>query len=80
MAMVDLKGNKRTLSEFWESLRGLAWSPNGDEVWFAATRSGVARALYAVTLNGVERHVLTVPGGLSLRDISTRLACSNFPR
>jgi Tol biopolymer transport system component len=70
VAIVDLNGSKRTLSEFWESLRGLAWSPNGEEVWFAATRSGVARALYAVTLNGVERHVLTVPGGLSLRDIS----------
>jgi eukaryotic-like serine/threonine-protein kinase len=55
---------------FWESLRGLAWSPHGDEVWFAAARSGVSRALYAVTLNGHERRVLTVAGGLSLRDIS----------
>jgi DNA-binding winged helix-turn-helix (wHTH) protein/Tol biopolymer transport system component len=70
VAIVDLNGGKRTLSVFWESLRGLAWSPHGDEVWFAATRSGVTRALYAVTLNGSERRVLTVPGGLSLRDIS----------
>ena len=70
VAIVDLNGNKRTLSGFWESLRGLAWSPNGDEVWFAATRSGVARALYAVTLNGRERRVLSVVGSLSLRDIS----------
>jgi len=70
VAVVDLKGNKRTLSVFWESLRGLAWSPQGDEVWFAAARSGVSRALYAVTLNGQERRVLTVAGGLSLRDIS----------
>src|SRR5258708_778508 len=70
-AIVDLNGNnKKMLSRFWESLRGLAWSPPGDEVWFAATRSGVTRALYAVTLNGVERPVMTVPGGLSLRDIS----------
>ena len=71
VVVIDLNGkNKRTLSGFWESLRGLAWSPQGDEVWFAATRSGVARALYAVTLTGSERRVLTVPGGLSLRDIS----------
>jgi eukaryotic-like serine/threonine-protein kinase len=70
VAVVDLNGNKRTLSVFWESLRGLAWSPHGDEVWFAAARSGVSRALYAVTLNGRERRVLTVAGGLSLRDIS----------
>jgi eukaryotic-like serine/threonine-protein kinase len=70
VAIVDLNGNKRTLSGFWESLRGLAWSPRGDEVWFAATRSGLARALYAVTLGGRERKVLSVAGGLSLRDIS----------
>jgi eukaryotic-like serine/threonine-protein kinase len=70
VAIVDLNGNKRTLSGFWESLRGLAWSPRGDEVWFSATRSGVARALYAVTLTGRERRVLNVAGGLSLQDIS----------
>jgi Tol biopolymer transport system component len=70
VAIVDLNGNKRTLSMFWESLRGLAWSPHGDEVWFAAARSGVLRALYAVTLNRRERRVLSVAGGLSLRDIS----------
>jgi eukaryotic-like serine/threonine-protein kinase len=70
VAIVDLNGNERTLSGFWESLRGLAWSPHGDEVWFAAASSGGARALHAVTLNGSERRVLTVAGGLSLRDIS----------
>jgi DNA-binding winged helix-turn-helix (wHTH) protein/Tol biopolymer transport system component len=70
VVIVDLKGNMKTLSGFWESLRGLAWSPLGDEVWFAAARSGVARALYAVSLNGSDRTVLTVAGGLSMRDIS----------
>lgn len=70
VSVVDLSGKKRTLSGFWESLRGLAWSPTGDEVWFAATHSGVDRALYAVTLNGHERRVLSVVGGLSLDDIS----------
>jgi eukaryotic-like serine/threonine-protein kinase len=70
VAIVDLSGNKKTLSGFWESLRGLAWRPSGDEVWFAAARSGVARALYGVNLNGQERQILSVPGGLSLDDIS----------
>lgn len=68
--VVDLNGNLRMLSKFWESLRGLAWSPQGEEVWFAATRSGISRALYAVTLAGRERSVLSVAGGLTLRDIS----------
>ncbi len=70
VAIVDLNGKKRTLSGFWESLRGLAWNPRGDEVWFAAARSGVSRALYAVNLSGQERRVLGIAGGLSLRDIS----------
>ena len=70
VAIVDLNGNKKTLSGFYESLRGMAWNPRGDEVWFSAARSGVSRALYAVTLSGQERRVLSVAGGLSLRDIS----------
>lgn len=68
--LVDLKGRKKTLSGFWESERGLAWSPRGDELWFAATRSGVSRTLYAVNLNGKQRAVLSVAGGLSMQDIS----------
>jgi len=68
--VVDRKGIKKTLSGFWESIRGLAWSPRGDEIWFAAARSGISRALYAVTLKGQERRVLSVAGGLSLKDIS----------
>lgn len=70
VAIVDLDGKKRTLSAFWETLRGLAWSTHGDEVWFAAAQSGVSRALYAVTTNGQQRRVLSIPGGLSLQDIS----------
>lgn len=70
VAVVDLNGNKRTLSGFWESLRGLAWDPRGGEIWFAASRSGVSRALYAVSLSGRERRVLSVAGGLSMQDIS----------
>jgi eukaryotic-like serine/threonine-protein kinase len=70
VAIVGLDGRKRILSGFWESLRGLAWSPRGDEVWFAATRSGVARALYAVNLSGRARRVLNVASETSLWDIS----------
>jgi DNA-binding winged helix-turn-helix (wHTH) protein/Tol biopolymer transport system component len=70
VVLVDLKGGIKTLSGFWESERGLAWSPRGDEVWFAAARSGISRTLYAVNLSGRERPILNVAGGLSLQDIS----------
>ena len=70
VAIVDIKGTKKNLGGFWESERGLAWSPDGQEVWFAATRSGVERALYAVNLSGQERRVMAVAGGLTLQDIA----------
>jgi eukaryotic-like serine/threonine-protein kinase len=68
--MVDLKGGKKVLSGVWESARGLSWNARGDEIWFAAARSGVSRALYAVTVSGRERRVLSMAGGVSLRDIA----------
>jgi serine/threonine protein kinase len=70
VAIVDLAGKKKTLSEGWESAQGLAWSISGKEIWFTATRAGSARSLYAVTPAGRERAVLTIPAGLMLQDIS----------
>ncbi len=45
--VVDLSGRRKTLSTGWESEEGLAWSPDGSEVWFSAIKSGLALALYA---------------------------------
>ncbi|HXM77302.1 MAG TPA: hypothetical protein VN971_11030, partial [Thermoanaerobaculia bacterium] len=69
VAVVDLSGKVRTLSSGWESEQGLAWSPDGNEVWFTATPAGNARDLYAVTLAGRQRLVARVPGGMVLQDI-----------
>jgi Tol biopolymer transport system component len=72
VAMVDLDGRKTTLSSDWKSLHGLAWSSDGDEVWFSGSRSGKdgSSALYAVTLAGRQRTVLSAPGALKLNDVS----------
>ncbi|MFZ3211620.1 MAG: protein kinase, partial [Terriglobales bacterium] len=67
--VLDLSGARRTLSGDWLSLQGLAWSPGGDEVWFTATKIGIDRALYAVTLSGRERLVARMPGTLTLLDV-----------
>ncbi|MGA9494932.1 MAG: protein kinase domain-containing protein [Terriglobales bacterium] len=69
VAVVDLAGHKKTLSSSWLSLQGMAWSSNGDEIWFTATRIGIDRALYAVSLSGNERLVARMPGTLTLLDI-----------
>jgi len=69
VAVIDLSGKKDTLSAGWDSEAGLAWSPDGKEVWFTAG-AGTARALRAVALSGRLRTVLRVPGFLLLHDIS----------
>jgi serine/threonine protein kinase/Tol biopolymer transport system component len=69
LAIVDLQGHRKTLSEEWYTIQGIAWSADGKEIWFTASRSGVDRTLYAVTLDGKERMVLRLPGALMLFDI-----------
>ncbi len=68
----DLNGNHNVLSQGWSSVTGLAWHPRGSEIWFTATeRGGTERALRAVTLSGKTRLVLSIPGSLTLQDISS---------
>jgi serine/threonine protein kinase/WD40 repeat protein len=69
LALVDLAGNKRSLSGEWFTIQGLAWSPDGKEIWFTASKSGVDRTLYAVTMDGKERMVLRLPGAVMIFDI-----------
>ena len=67
---VDSNGQKKKLSGDWSGEDGLAWSPDGSEIWFTATKGGEAQALYAVTLAGKERVVARAPVSLRLHDIS----------
>ncbi len=69
VAVVDLDGKKKTLTSGFDSMQGLAWSPEGKEVWFTGGTTGTDRPLYAVTLAGSMRLVARMPGTLSLLDI-----------
>jgi serine/threonine protein kinase len=57
--------------EPFNSTSGLAWTPNGDEVWFSgeATGKGRGRDILSLGVTGKERIVLPVPGRLTLHDI-----------
>jgi serine/threonine protein kinase/Tol biopolymer transport system component len=70
VAMIDSAGKKTVLSEGWDSIQGVAWSPKADEIWFSATRTGGDRSLYAVDLSGKVRLLARVPGELTLLDVS----------
>jgi len=70
LSVVDLTGHKKKLSEQWFTIQGLAWSPDGKEIWFTASKSGTDRTLYATTLDGKMRTIARLPGALMLYDIA----------
>lgn len=70
ITVVDRNGSKRTLAAGWTSAQRLAWNPSGSEVWFTASDLGGNRALHAVTIDGRQRLIDTVPGSLTLEDIA----------
>ncbi|HEV2065141.1 MAG TPA: protein kinase, partial [Thermoanaerobaculia bacterium] len=69
-AIVDLAGKKTTLTPLFATAQGLAWSPDGSEIWFSAAEVGSNRALHAVTPSGRHRMLVRVTGSLTLHDVS----------
>ncbi len=71
VGLTDLSGNKRVLTPEWAGEQGLAWSPDGSEVWFTAIQARErGRPLFAVNRSGKQRLVLNTPGELVLSDIA----------
>jgi hypothetical protein len=66
---VDRAGKRLELTRGWASLEGLAWSPDGREVWFTGTRVGADSHLNAVSLTGAERLLERGPGRMVLHDV-----------
>src|SRR5262245_8307978 len=59
---VVVKGDRRS------SLRGVAWSPSGREVW--STSPVQDGGIYSLSLDGKTKKILESPGHLYLRDVS----------
>ncbi len=70
VVVVDLNSQVKKLTDEWPSVRGLAWSPRGDEIWFTAGGLDTNRALRAIDLDGRQRVLLATPGSLTLWDIA----------
>ena len=70
VAVMDLKGTVTPLTGEWDSVRGLAWSPAGDEIWFTAGAVRASRVLRAVTLKQTQRVIYEAPGSLTVWDIA----------
>src|SRR5262245_8671819 len=71
VALVDAQGRKKTLTAGWADVWGLAWAPDGREVWFTAGQEQSERALHSVTLDGRLRTVARIPGSLLVLDTAS---------
>lgn len=69
--VVDLEG-RSVLDHRFNWTFGLAWRPDGREIWFTGTErsSDADRALYALSLSGEQRLVAAAPGSLTIHDIA----------
>ncbi|MGC1107878.1 MAG: protein kinase [Candidatus Acidiferrales bacterium] len=71
VTILDKNGKQLARSEEYVSVEGLAWEPSGDRILFAASKTGGwADSIHALTVNGKDRTVLTLPGVLRVHDIS----------
>jgi Tol biopolymer transport system component/predicted Ser/Thr protein kinase len=69
VAIVDVSGHKTELTREWYGTQGLAWTPDGQEIWFTASELGLFHYITAVNLAGKQRLVTRVPGSLVVFDI-----------
>ena len=70
VSIIDTNGKNKVSSRRWGNLQGLAWSPDGSEVWFTAGDRGVITPIYAMDLKGRERLVHSLPGCYWLSEIA----------
>jgi hypothetical protein len=72
--VADADGHTATWSDGWGAVQGLAWSPNGRELWVSgAMPSGPyagLHAIYAISADGGLRPLVRTAGNLMLLDVS----------
>ncbi len=71
VVVVDVSAKVVMRSPVWETVDGLAWSSNGNEVWFTAAASGSSSDLYAINLAGKQRVIQRIGARMVLQDISS---------
>jgi len=70
VSIYDVKTKRRIRSAIPFSF-GIAWRPDGREVWFTGSESGGGsdRAIYALSLSGKRRLVARAPGAMTILDV-----------
>jgi Tol biopolymer transport system component len=69
VSLIDHAGRRTVLTEPHTSVRGLAWSKDGSEVWYSAIKDGQS-GVFGVTTAGERRTVWASPSFVKLFDIA----------
>ncbi len=70
VSLIDGGSHARVLSSESSSEAGLAWSPDGKEIWYTAAEKSNNRDLLAVNLSGKTRRILELPASMTLEDVA----------
>ena len=72
IAVFDLASKTKTdISTDWQALKGLAWNPKTDEIWFGGSKVNKRVNINAVSLSGQLRTIHESPGvNVRIEDIS----------
>jgi hypothetical protein len=70
VSVVDRTGKRTDLSSGWSVVSGLAWAPDGDEVWFTVRGPSQPGVLYAAMRTGAFRTVAHFAADMRLKDIA----------
>ena len=70
LAVVDRSGKTRMRSTEEDSESGLAWSPDGKEVWYSAGYGLSGSDVFAIDLRGRRRVLYRATGDVTLLDVS----------
>jgi eukaryotic-like serine/threonine-protein kinase len=70
LVVVDRSGKKKMQSTEEDSESGLAWSPNGKEVWYSAGYGLSGSDVFTIDLRGRRRVLYRATGDVTLLDVS----------
>jgi eukaryotic-like serine/threonine-protein kinase len=70
VTILNASGGEQRATPFYSSVSGLAWSRNGDEVWFSASEGNNRMSIYAADKNAHARMIVQTSANLVLHDIA----------
>jgi len=68
--IVDMNGNVKVLADGYWGEEGIAWSPDGREIFYSAGFGSADWTVFAVTPDGQKRVAQRSPGGLVINDVA----------